>query len=113
MTLEPETTQVTNDNAGDKITNIEKEILPGLNDRNRVDVNNVPVVVKGEAIPVPLVEPTVPEEQKKFEQIINEGVTVGVPPSEAPYDRIPTECFTESFDCQKDPRHKCCSFLEK
>ena len=96
-----------------EITTLKDIILPDVNDRNRVDVDAVPVLVTGEAIPVPLETPEIVEERKKLEQIINEGVTAGVPISEAPYDRIPAECFTETFDCQQDPNHYCCSFLER
>ena len=67
------------------------------------------VVFKGEAIPVP--NPVVVEQQKKFEKIINEAENVGTVDQE-PYERIPAECFTQSFDCDTDPDFKCCAFLE-
>ena len=66
-------------------------------------------VVKGEAIPVPL--ELVQKDHKKYEQIINEDSVASIP-DEEPYERIPAECFTESFDCEVDPNHKCCAYLE-
>ena len=69
-----------------------------------------PVVVKGEAIPVPLETPSQVEAQIKFEKIINDEVGVNVL-EEEPYERIPAECFTEAFDCDQDPEDKCCAFL--
>lgn len=79
---------------------------------NDVKVNASPAVVKGEVEVVDLEIPIVVEAQKKYAKIINDEVGVGVPENE-PYQRIPAECFTESFDCDQDPDYKCCDFLEK
>lgn len=81
-------------------------------DANTVKVKEVPIVVKGEAIPVPLENPAEEEAFKKYEEIINHDKAASVVPDDAPYERIPAECFTEAFDCQLDPGHKCCPFLE-
>ena len=29
---------------------------------------------------------------------------------EKPYERIPAECFTNTYDCQVDPDNRCCDF---
>jgi len=29
---------------------------------------------------------------------------------EEPYERIPAECFTMSFDCKTSPSHMCCAY---
>ena len=29
---------------------------------------------------------------------------------ELPYERIPAECFTNTFDCVADPENRCCDF---
>jgi len=79
---------------------------------NSVAVEAPKEVVKGEVEVVDLEIPVVVEAQKKFAEIINDEVAVGVPKNE-PYQRIPAECFTESFDCDQDPDNKCCSILEK
>lgn len=70
-----------------------------------------PIIVKGEAIPVPLENPAVQSEVEKYEQIINDEVG-SIPDSGEPYERIPAECFTEDFDCEVEPSNKCCAFLE-
>lgn len=31
-------------------------------------------------------------------------------PEEEPYERIPAECFTMSFDCKTSPSHMCCAY---
>ena len=31
-------------------------------------------------------------------------------PEEEPYERIPAECFTMSFDCNTSPSHMCCAY---
>jgi len=79
---------------------------------NSVAVEAPKEVVKGEVEVVDLEIPVVVEAQNKFAKIINDEVAVGVPKNE-PYQRIPAECFTESFDCDQDPDNKCCSILEK
>jgi len=79
---------------------------------NSVAIEAPKEVVKGEVEVVDLEIPVVVEAQNKFAKIINDEVTVGVPKNE-PYQRIPAECFTESFDCDQDPDNKCCAILEK
>jgi len=79
---------------------------------NSVAVEAPKEVVKGEVEVVNLEIPVVVEAQKKFAKIINDEVAVGAPKNE-PYQRIPAECFTESFDCDQDPDNKCCAILEK
>ncbi len=97
------------DAAGEETTDLPpRDEIPV--DANRVKVKEVPTVVKGEAIPVPI--DIVNDTQKKFADIINDEVTIGVPTDE-PYNRIPTECFTQTFDCVKDPTNPCCMYLEK
>merc|ERR1719510_1424851 len=78
---------------------------------NSVKVGDPPVVVKGEAIPVPLENPKVQAEVEKYEKIINDEVG-SIPDTDEPYQRIPAECFTESFNCDDDPTNKCCTILE-
>ena len=78
---------------------------------NRVKTGTKPVIVKGEAIPVPLENPAIKIEVEKYEQIINDEVG-SIPDTDEPYERIPAECFTESFDCDQDPTNKCCAFIE-
>jgi hypothetical protein len=90
----------------EKVTLTHSRVIPV--EPNIVKVH--PESVKGEAITVPLEHPAVKEEREKYEKIINdEGPIV---PEEKPYERIPTECFTETFDCDMDPKFKCCPFLE-
>jgi len=91
----------------------EDEALVAPTPSNDVNVNASPAVVKGEVEVVDLEIPIVVEAQKKYAKIINDEVGVGVPPENEPYQRIPAECFTESFDCDQDPDYKCCDFLEK
>merc|ERR1712223_378723 len=78
---------------------------------NSVKVGDPPIVVKGEAIPVPLENPKVQAEVEKYEKIINDEVG-SIPDTDEPYQRIPAECFTESFNCDDDPTNKCCTILE-
>ena len=68
-------------------------------------------IIKGEAIPVPLENPKVQAEVEKYEKIINDEVG-SIPDTDEPYQRIPAECFTESFNCDNDPTNKCCTILE-
>lgn len=85
---------------------------PKLETPNSVAVNDPQDVVKGEVEVVDLEIPVVVEAQNKYAKIINDEVGVGAPKTE-PYQRIPAECFTESFDCDKDPDNKCCAILDK
>ena len=48
---------------------------------------------------------------EKYEKIINDEVG-SIPDTDEPYQRIPAECFTESFNCDDDPTNKCCTILE-
>jgi len=34
-------------------------------------------------------------------------------PDDEPYERIPAECFTMSFDCKTSPGHMCCAYHQK
>ena len=49
---------------------------------------------------------------EKYEKIIYDEVG-SIPDTDEPYERIPAECFTESFNCDHDPTNKCCTILEQ
>lgn len=49
-----------------------------------------------------------PEKKLTFESVINDQVPVVL--DEQPYERIPAECFTQTFDCQANPANRCCDF---
>ena len=34
-------------------------------------------------------------------------------PDDEPYERIPAECFTMSFDCKTSPGHMCCAYHQR
>ena len=46
--------------------------------------------------------------QLTFESVINDQVPAVR--EELPYERIPAECFTNTFDCVANPENRCCDF---
>lgn len=97
----------------------EKEAAVAIAD-NSIPVNAVQqpevIVKKGEVEVVPVeipIEPVVVEAQKKYEEIVNDEIGVGVLESSEPYQRIPAECFTQPINCdQANADNKCCMYVE-
>ena len=38
------------------------------------------------------------------------SVELPIPDETEPYERIPAECFTMTFDCKTSPGHICCAY---
>ena len=97
----------------------EKEAAVAIAD-NRIPVNaeqqSEVIVKKGEVEVVPVeipIEPVVVEAQKKYEEIVNDEIGVGVLESSEPHQRIPAECFTQPINCdQANADNKCCMYVE-
>ena len=78
-----------------------------------VDVEDVQAPAEVEDVQAPaevenVQAPDVPEKKLTFESVINDQVPVVL--DEQPYERIPAECFTQTFDCQANPANRCCDF---
>ena len=57
-------------------------------------------------------EPDTPTTAKILGSIINEEIPGVAKVTEEPYERIPSECFTMSFDCKANPEHMCCTYQQ-
>ena len=69
----------------------------------------VPLAAAADEAPVEeeaIDEPEAP--QLTFESVIKDQVQAVR--EELPYERIPAECFTNTFDCVADPENRCCDF---
>ena len=72
------------------------------------EAEDVQAPAEAEDVKSPAEVEDVPEKKLTFESVINDQVPVVL--DEQPYERIPAECFTQTFDCQANPENRCCDF---
>ncbi len=86
----------------------EDEVKPVEEDEVKPVEEEVPPVLVLDEAPVVVAEDSPAESKLTFESVINDQVPVVH--EDQPYERIPAECFTNTFDCTANPENRCCDF---
>ena len=104
-------------------TPAEEQEAPAAADEAPAPVNEAPIATADEApieeeVPLAAAADEAPVEEEAidepeapqltFESVIKDQVQAVR--EELPYERIPAECFTNTFDCVADPENRCCDF---
>ena len=84
------------------------EVKPVEEDEVKPVEEEVPPVLVIDEAPVVVAEDSPAESKLTFESVINDQVPVVH--EDQPYERIPAECFTNTFDCTANPENRCCDF---